>query len=36
VTVVAFGVVSEAERQAADALANRVCAMGYRLRQHCI
>jgi four helix bundle protein len=35
-TAVAFGVLSEAERQAADALADRVCAMGYRLRQRCL
>jgi hypothetical protein len=30
---VAFGVLSEAEQQSADALADRVCAMTYRLRQ---
>jgi four helix bundle protein len=30
---VAFGVVSPEEQQAADALADRVCAMTYRLRQ---
>lgn len=29
---VAFGVLSRAEQQLADALADRVCAMGYRLR----
>jgi four helix bundle protein len=33
---VAFGVLSEAEQQAADALADRVCAMGFRLRQRCL
>lgn len=32
---VAFGVVSPAEQRAADALADRVCAMTYRLRQRC-
>ena len=32
-TAVAFGVVSPAEWQQADALADRVCAMTYRLRQ---
>lgn len=32
---VAFGVVSAADRRAADALADRVCAMTYRLRQRC-
>ena len=30
---VAFGVLSAAEQQQADALADRVCAMTYRLRQ---
>ena len=30
---VAFGVLSAAEQQRADALADRVCAMTYRLRQ---
>ena len=30
---VAFGVLGAAEQQAADALADRVCAMTYRLRQ---
>lgn len=35
-TAVAFGVLSVAEQQAADALADRVCAMGYRLRQRCL
>ena len=29
----AFGVISAAERQQAEALADRVCAMTYRLRQ---
>ena len=33
---VAFGVLSEAEQQAADTLADRVCAMGYRLRLRCL
>ena len=32
-TAVAFGVLTEAEQQGADALADRVCAMAYRLRQ---
>jgi hypothetical protein len=30
---VAFGVLSAAEQQQADALADRICAMTYRLRQ---
>ena len=30
---VAFGILSSAEQQQADALADRVCAMTYRLRQ---
>jgi len=30
---VAFGVLSAAEQQRVDALADRVCAMTYRLRQ---
>lgn len=30
---VAFGILSRAEQQQADALADRVCAMTYRLRQ---
>jgi four helix bundle protein len=30
---VAFGVLSSEEQQAADGLADRVCAMTYRLRQ---
>ena len=29
----AFGVITPRERQGADALADRICAMGYRLRQ---
>jgi four helix bundle protein len=32
-TGVAFGVIAAGEQQAADALADRVCAMTYRLRQ---
>jgi four helix bundle protein len=32
---VAFGVLSGGEQQAADLLADRVCAMTYRLRQRC-
>jgi len=32
---VAFGVVSAAEQRAADVLADRVCAMTYRLRKRC-
>lgn len=34
-TAAAFGVISPAEQQQADALADRVCAMTYRLRQRC-
>ena len=33
---VAFGVLTEAEQRAADALADRVCAMGFRLRARCL
>jgi four helix bundle protein len=33
---VAFGVLEHAEQQRLDALADRVCAMGYRLRQRCL
>ena len=32
---VAFGVLAHAEQQQADALADRICAMTYRLRQRC-
>lgn len=32
---VAFGVLPQSEQQQVDALADRVCAMTYRLRQHC-
>lgn len=32
---VAFGVISGTDQRAADALADRVCAMTYRLRQRC-
>jgi four helix bundle protein len=32
---VAFGALPLAERQQADALADRVCAMTYRLRERC-
>jgi len=32
---VAFGVVTAVEQRSADALADRVCAMTYRLRQRC-
>ena len=34
-TAAAFGVLSAAERLQADALADRICAMTYRLRQRC-
>ena len=34
-TAVAFGVVAVAEQQRLDALADRICAMTYRLRQRC-
>lgn len=33
---VAFGVLDRVEQQRVDALADRVCAMGYRLRQRCL
>jgi len=33
---VAFGVLDRAEQRQIDALADRVCAMGYRLRQRCL
>jgi four helix bundle protein len=32
----AFGVLSASEQQGAEALADRVCAMTYRLRQRCM
>ena len=35
-TAAAFGLVCGAERQQADALADRICAMTYRLRQRCL
>ena len=34
-TAVAFGVLSPGEQRSADVLADRVCAMVYRLRQRC-
>ena len=34
-TAAAFGIISPAEREQADALADRICAMTYRLRQRC-
>jgi four helix bundle protein len=33
---VAFGVLSAKEQQEAEPLADRICAMGYRLRQRCL
>lgn len=33
---VAFGVITPSEQRQADLLADRICAMGYRLRQRCL